>query len=38
MRSGQLPEEMVHRVSLRGLWFDPKVVEMVQELSKPRQR
>jgi hypothetical protein len=36
MRSGQLPEEMVHRVSLRGLWFDPKVVEMVQELSKKK--
>jgi hypothetical protein len=38
MRSGQLPAEMVHRVSLRGLWFNPQVVELVQKLSKSRQR
>ena len=36
MRSGQLPAEMVHRVSLRGLWFDPKVVELVRSLNTQR--
>jgi hypothetical protein len=38
MRSGQLPAEMVHRVSLRGLWFNPEVVQVVVELSKPRKQ
>jgi len=38
MRSGQLPAEMVHRVSLHGLWFNPQVVELVQKLSKSRQK
>jgi hypothetical protein len=38
MRSGQLPAEMVHRVSLRGLWFNPEVVQVVVELSTPRKQ
>jgi hypothetical protein len=29
---------MVHRVSLRGLWFDPDVVQVVVALSKPRKQ
>jgi hypothetical protein len=38
MRSGQLPAEMAHRVSLRGLWFNPEVVQVVVELSTPRKQ
>lgn len=34
MRTERIPATMVHRVSLRGLWFDPKVVELVQRLNK----
>ena len=34
MRSGQLPAEMVHRISRRGLWFAPQVVELVQQMNK----
>ena len=36
MRSGQLPAELAHRVSLRGLWFYPKVVELVRSLNTQR--
>ena len=36
MRSGQLPAELAHRVSLRGSWFDPKVVELVRSLNTQR--
>jgi hypothetical protein len=38
MRSGQLPAEMVQRVSLRGLWFNPEVAQVVVELNKPRKQ
>jgi hypothetical protein len=38
MRTERIPAEMVHRVSLRGLWFDPKVVELVQQLNKKKPR
>lgn len=38
MRTERIPAEMVHRVSLRGLWFDPQVVQVVVELSKPRKQ
>jgi len=36
MRSERIPATMVHRVSLRGLWFDPQVVELVQQLCKKK--
>lgn len=36
MRSGQLPAEMVYRASLRGLWFDPQVVELVRSINTQR--
>ena len=31
MRTGRIPTELVHRVSLRGLWFAPEVVKLVQK-------
>jgi hypothetical protein len=34
MRSERIPPELVHRVSRRGLWFDPQVVELVQQMNK----
>jgi len=36
MRSKRIPPELVHRVSRRGLWFAPQVVELVQQLSKKK--
>jgi hypothetical protein len=38
MRTKRIPAAMVHRVSLRGLWFDPDVVQVVVALSKPRKQ
>jgi len=38
MRTARIPAEMVHRVSLRGLWFNPEVVQVVVELSTPRKQ
>jgi hypothetical protein len=34
MRSGKLPAAMVLRVSLRGLWFNPEVVQVVEQMNK----
>jgi hypothetical protein len=36
MRSERIPPELVHRVSRRGLWFAPQVVELVQQLNTKR--
>ena len=36
MRTGRIPTELVHRVSLRGLWFAPEVVELVQKKAPRR--
>jgi hypothetical protein len=38
MRTERIPAAMVHRVSLRGLWFNPEVVQVVVELSKTRKQ
>ncbi len=38
MRSERIPPELAQRVSRRGLWFAPEVVELVQQLNKPRQQ
>ena len=35
MRTGRIPAELVHRVSSRGLWFDPKVVELLRSGDVP---
>jgi len=34
MRTEKIPKELVHRVSRRGLWFAPQVVELVQQMNK----
>ncbi len=38
MRTERIPAAMVHRVSLRGLWFNPEVAQVVVELNKPRKQ
>lgn len=36
MRTARIPAAMVHRVSLRGLWFNPKVVELLGAIKAER--
>ena len=36
MRTERIPAAMVHRVSLRGLWFNPEVVELLGAIKAER--
>jgi hypothetical protein len=36
MRTARIPAAMVHRVSLRGLWFNPEVVELLGAIKAER--